>query len=205
MTFVGGVTAKFAGHEPDAPDDHTPADLDPPGVSGPDTNIWYHPNDLGQVAYSELLLAGGTYGAGTGTPPTTTPTASSGAEGDAAGPCRRERRFERSEPVTLRVAGPPLGRHGARGTARRTPRAPRTGSSRPSACAPSADGRTACGSAASGGGRTRLVVTYRDRVAPRVRDRVVVRISRTSRHGWRYLISEIPWSAWLTTRVVSGT
>ena len=65
MTFVGGVTTKFSGHEPDAQSTNPQTWINQ-AFSGPDTSLWYHPNDLGQVAYSELLLAGGTYGAGTG-------------------------------------------------------------------------------------------------------------------------------------------
>ena len=128
MTFVGGVTTKFSGHEPDAQPTN-PQTWIHQAFSGPDTNIWYHPNDLGQIAYSELLLAGGTYGAGTGTPPTTTPTTPTTPAALKATLRVRptERRFERSEPVDAPRPGPPLGRHDPARQGRRTSCAARQG------------------------------------------------------------------------------
>ncbi len=174
MTFVGGVTAKFSGHEPDAQTTNPQTWINQ-ALSGPDINLWYHPNDLGQIAYSELLLAGGTYGAGAGTTPTTSPTAVTATLRVRP----TQRRFERSEPVTLRVRArrsdgtAPAGRLVVR-------RAGHHKVLKATRLRPSADGRTRLRIRGLRPGRTRLVVTYRDRVAPRVRDRVVVRISRTS-------------------------
>ena len=75
MSFLDGVTAKFSGHEPDA-ETTNPQTWINQAFSGPDTNLWYHPNDAGQTAYSELMLAQGTSGAPTqpATPTTATPT-----------------------------------------------------------------------------------------------------------------------------------
>jgi lysophospholipase L1-like esterase len=175
MTFVGGVTTKFSGHEPDAQLTN-PQTWIHQAFSGPDTNIWYHPNDLGQVAYAELLLAGGTYGAGTGTPPTTTPT--SPAPLKATLRVRpTERRFERSEPVTLRVrvrrsdGTTPRGKVVVRRAGRHQVIAAKR-------LRTAADGRARLRVRGLRPGRTRLVVTYRDRLAPTVRQRVVVRVSR---------------------------
>ena len=180
MSFVGGVTTKFSGHEPDAQLSN-PQTWIHQAFSGADTNIWYHPNDLGQIAYSELLLAGGTYGAGTGTPPTTTPTTPTTSAALKATLRVRptERRFERSEPVTLRIrvrrsdGTTPRGRVVAR-------RAQRGKVLEAKRLRESADGRLRLRVRGLGGGRSRLVVTYRDRRAPTVRQRVVVRVSRAS-------------------------
>ncbi|RYB90672.1 hypothetical protein EUA06_10265 [Nocardioides glacieisoli] len=180
MSFVGGVTTKFSGHEPDAQLTN-PQTWIHQAFSGPDTNIWYHPNDLGQIAYSELLLAGGTYGAGTGTPPTTTPTTPTTPAALRATLRVRptERRFERSEPVTLRVRvrrsdgttprGKVVVRRAQRGKVLEAKR-----------LRESADGRLRLRVRGLGGGRSRLVVTYRDRLAPTVKQRVVVRVSRSA-------------------------
>lgn len=173
MSFVGGVTTTFSGHEPDAGSTNPKTWINE-ALSGPDTNLWYHPNDLGQVAYSELLLAGGTYGAGT-TPTTTTP---SGLEARLR-VRPTERRFERSEPVTLRIRVRRTDGTTPRGTVsvRRVHRAKVLTTKRVRA---SADGRLRLRVRGLPAGRTRLVVTYRDRLAPKVRKRVVVRVSRTS-------------------------
>ena len=177
MTFVGGVTTKFSGHEPDAGSTNPQTWINE-ALSGPDLNLWYHPNDLGQVAYSELLLAGGTYGAGTGTPPTTTPTTPAALKATLR-VRPTERRFERSEPVTLRVrvrrsdGTDPAGRLVVR-------RAHHAKVLKAKRLRPSADGRLRLRIRGVRGGRSRLVVTYRDRLAPTVRQRVVVRVSRAS-------------------------
>ena len=171
MTFVDGVTTKFAGHEPDAQTTNPQTWINE-AFSGADTNLWYHPNDLGQAAYAELLLAGGTYGAGTST---TSPGATT-----ATLRVRAPRRpVARDRAVVLRVlvrrsdGTRPAGRvvvrqaHHRKVLAEKRLRVP-------------ADGRLRLRLRHLDPGRTRLVVTYRDRVAPRVRERVVVRVARRS-------------------------
>lgn len=170
MTFVDGVTDKFAGHEPDAQTTN-PQTWIKEALSGPDTNLWYHPNDAGQAAYAELLLARGTFGAGgtTTTPPATVrPTATLRVR-----PTRRA--FAAGRPVKLKVAirlsdgTTPAGRvvvrraHHRRVLERRRLTVAR-------------DGRLRVRVAGLGAGRHVLVVTYRDRTAPRVRDRVRVKL-----------------------------
>lgn len=171
MTFVDGVTAKFAGHEPDAQTSNPQAWIRE-ALSGPDTNLWYHPNDAGQIAYSELLLARGTFGAGvtTTTPPAPTlrPTATLRVR-----PTRRA--FAAGRPVRLKVAvrlsdgTAPAGRvvvrraHHRKVLERRRLTVVR-------------DGHLRLRVGGLGAGRHVLVVTYRDRTAPRVRDRVRVRL-----------------------------
>ncbi len=174
MSFVDGVTTKFSGHEPDAGTTNPQTWINQ-AFSGPDTNLWYHPNDLGQIAYSELLLAGGTYGATAGPNPTTTPPTTGPPTADLrARPTRH--RFAQSRPVTLRVrvrlsdGSVPAGRVVVRRAHHRhvlTARRLRA----------SAEGHVKVRLRGLDAGRTRLVVTYRDRLAPRVRDRVVVRVS----------------------------
>ena len=177
MSFVGGVTAKFSGHEPDALTTNPQTWINQ-AFSGPDTNIWYHPNDLGQIAYSELLLAGGTYGAGTGTPPPTTTTPGAPTATLRARAPRRP--VARDRPVVLRVTvrrsdgTAPAGRVVVRRAHHRTVLKARR-------LRASADGHLRLRLRGLDPGRTRLVVTYRDRIAPRVRDRVVVRVARGSR------------------------
>jgi lysophospholipase L1-like esterase len=168
MTFVGGVTEKFAGHEPDARTTN-PQTWIKEALSGPDTNLWYHPNDAGQVAYSDLLLARGTFGAGATTaPPSARPTATLRVR-----PARRA--FAADRPVRLRVAvrlsdgTAPAGRVVVRRAHhRRVLERKRLTVAR--------DGHLRLRVRGLGAGRHVLVVTYRDRTAPRVRDRVRVRL-----------------------------
>lgn len=159
MRFVDGVTTTFSGHEPDA-QTAKPHTWINQALSGADTSLWYHPNDLGHTAYAGLLLARGT--------PSTQPTATLRVRPAA-------RRAVQGRPVALRVrvrlsdGAVPVGRvavrragHGdvlVRRALRRT-----------------ADGRLRLKVPGLAPGRRRLVVTYRDREAPRVRDRVRVRI-----------------------------
>ncbi|MDR7254367.1 lysophospholipase L1-like esterase [Nocardioides sp. BE266] len=177
MTFVGGVTTKFAGHEPDAQSTNPQTWINE-AFSGADTNLWYHPNDLGQIAYSKLLLAGGTYGAGpSAPPPSTTPVPTTPAPMTASLRVRAPHRpVTHARPVVLRIAVRRSDRTAPAGsvvvrraghhrilTARRLRAA--------------ADGRLRLRVRGLDPGRARLVVTYRDRIAPLVRDQVVVRIS----------------------------
>ncbi len=64
MTFVPGIKEAFAGHEPDAT---TPVGNTARWVNqtadGSNTSLWYHPNRLGQIAYADVLVGGGDYGA----------------------------------------------------------------------------------------------------------------------------------------------
>ncbi|WP_165356932.1 GDSL-type esterase/lipase family protein [Nocardioides zhouii] len=167
MTFVDGVTAKFAGHEPDAQTTN-PQTWIKEALSGPDTNVWYHPNDAGQAAYSELLLARGTFGAGgtTATPPAPTATL-------RVRPTRRA--FDAGRPVRLKVAvrlsdgTRPAGRVVVRRAHHRKVLERRR-------LTVARDGRLRVRVDGLGAGRHVLVVTYRDRTAPRVRDRVRVRL-----------------------------
>ena len=177
MTFVDGVTEKFAGHEPDARTTN-PQTWIKEAFSGPDLNLWYHPNDAGQVAYSELLLARGTFGAATAPalvttpPPTVSPTVRPTATLRVR-PTRRA--FAAWRPVRLRVAvrlsdgTAPAGRlvvrlaHHRRVLVRHRLR-------------PGRDGHLRLRVHGLDAGRHVLVVTYRDRTAPRVRDRVRVRL-----------------------------
>ena len=209
MTFVGGVTTKFSGHEPDAQTTNPQTWINQ-ALSGPDTNLWYHPNDLGQVAYSELLLAGRHLrrAAGTG----------------AHSPRRRPRR-PRDRDAAGRVrpsvgsSGPSRSRS-ASGSAARTARP--AGSvvvrrahhaTRPAGQAPARSRPTAacgCGSAASARVAPGSSSTYRDRrraagAGPGAWCASDGDEAHADERGWLYLISEIPWSAWLTTRVASAT
>ncbi len=171
MTFVDGVTEKFAGHEPDARTTN-PQTWIKEALSGPDLNLWYHPNDAGQVAYAELLLARGTFGAGgtTTTPPapTTRPKATLRVR-----PTRRA--FDAGRPVRLKVAvrlsdgTAPAGRVVVRRAHHRKVLERRR-------LTVARDGRLRVRVDGLGAGRHVLVVTYRDRAAPRVRDRVRVRL-----------------------------
>lgn len=173
MTFVDGVTTKFSGHEPDAGATNPQTWINE-AFSGPDTNLWYHPNDLGQAAYAELLLARGTFGA---TPGPTPPTASDPSATLRVRPTHR--RFPQSRPVTLRVrvrlsdGSVPAGRLVVRAADHRRPLARR-------ALRTTADGRLRFRIRGLDVGRHRLVVRYRDKVAPRVTDRVRVRVVRRS-------------------------
>ncbi|MCF6377729.1 hypothetical protein L2K70_08935 [Nocardioides KLBMP 9356] len=170
MVFVGGVTQKFSGHEPDAGLTNPQTWINE-AFSGPDISLWYHPNDLGQAAYAELLLAGGSYGAGAG--PTTSPAAVT-----AKLRVRAPRRpVARDRAVVLRVrvvrsnGTRPAGRLVVRRAGHRTVLEAKR-------VRPSADGRTRVRVRGLRVGRTRLVVTYRDRVAPSVTQRVTVRVRR---------------------------
>ena len=187
MTFVDGVTEKFAGHEPDAQTTN-PQTWIKEAFSGPDLNLWYHPNDAGQVAYSELLLARGTFGAATSTstptdtpvatpvtasPPTTTPS----VRPTATLRVRATRRaFAAGRPVRLKVAvrlsdgTAPAGRVVVRRAHhRRVLESRRLTVARDGHLRLRVEGLRA-------GRRHVLVVTYRDRTAPRVRDQVQVRL-----------------------------
>ncbi|MBL0747967.1 SGNH/GDSL hydrolase family protein [Nocardioides baculatus] len=175
MTFVGGVTTKFSGHEPDAQTTNPQTWINE-AFSGPDLSLWYHPNDLGQAAYSELLLAGGTYGAGATAPPTTAPPTTKPLTASLR--VRAPKRpVARDQAVVLRIRSrrsdgtAPAGRVVVR-------RAHHAKVLKATRLRPSADGRTRLRIRHLRPGRTRLVVTYRDRLAPRVRDRVVVRVRR---------------------------
>jgi lysophospholipase L1-like esterase len=170
MSFVGGVTTKFSGHEPDAQTTNPQSWINE-AFSGADTNIWYHPNDAGQTAYSELLLAGGAWGAATS--PATPP--------EAAGPTATlrvrpaHRRVPRGRPVVLKArvrisdGTAPAGRVLVR-------RAGRHHVLERRALRVSADGHLRLRVRGLAPGRHALVVTYRDADAPRVRDRVRVRV-----------------------------
>jgi len=172
MTFVDGVTTTFSGHEPDARLTN-PQTWVNEAFSGADTNLWYHPNDLGHTAYAGLLLSRGTWGAPTDSttlPASTQPTADLRVRPAA-------RRVPQGRPVTLRVrvrlsdGTVPVGRVVVR----------RGGSSRVlahRALRRSADGRVRIKVRGLAPGRRVLVVTYRDRAALRVRDRVRVRVDR---------------------------
>jgi lysophospholipase L1-like esterase len=175
MTFVDGVTEKFSGHEPDAQTTNPQTWINE-AFSGPDLNLWYHPNDAGQVAYSELLLARGAFGAAGAPTPTPPPTATPAATPTATLRVRPSRRaFAAHRPVRLRVAvrlsdgTAPAGRlvvrlaHQRRVLERHRLR-------------PSRDGHVRLRVRGLRTGRHVLVVTYRDRTAPPVRDRVRVRL-----------------------------
>jgi hypothetical protein len=174
MSFVDGVTTAFSGHEPDAR-------LTNPGtwineaLSGADTNLWYHPNDAGHTAYAALLLAQGTWGAPTAAPaapPATSPTSPRTATLRVRAV---HHRVVQGRPVRLRVAvrrsdgTAPEGRlvvrhaHSHRLLARRT-------------VTVRADGRVRLRVRHLTRGRHALVVTYRDSHAPKIRDRVRVRV-----------------------------
>jgi lysophospholipase L1-like esterase len=177
MTFVDGVTTAFSGHEPDAQSTNPQTWINQ-AFSGPDTNVWYHPNDLGQAAYARLLLAHGTFGAGA---PTTTPPPGAGTRPTATLRVRPTRhRFGGPGPVVLRVRARlsddtvPSGRLVVRLAGHREPvtsRVVRT----------SADGRLRLRVRGLRVGRHRLVVLYRDRLAAPVTDRVRVRVVPRSR------------------------
>lgn len=182
MTFVDGVTTTFSGHEPDAQTPNPQTWINE-AFSGPDTSLWYHPNDLGQLAYSELLLAGGTYGAGaaptTVTPPSTPSTTPSATRPATASLRVRapRRAVAHDRPVVLRIR--------ARRSDGTTPqglvvvrRARHHEVLRAARLRASADGHLRLRVRGLDSGRTRLVVAYRDRVAPVVRERVAVRVSR---------------------------
>ena len=169
MAFVDGVTTTFSGHEPDARTTNPQTWINE-AFSGADTNLWYHPNDLGQTAYAELLLAGGTWGAPTAaTPPTSAvPRATLRVR-----PVHR--RVHHGSPVTLRVrvhlsdGTVPTGRVAVRRAGRHQVLARKVLRS-------GADGHLRLKVRGLRTGRRTLVVTYRDAHAPRVRDRVRVRI-----------------------------
>jgi lysophospholipase L1-like esterase len=177
MSFVGGVTTKFSGHEPDATLSNPQTWINE-AFSGADTNVWYHPNDAGQTAYSELLLAGGTWGAPTSgaASPTATPAPPVTATPAAALRVRPVHfRFTQGRPVTLRVrvglsdGTTPVGRIAVRraGTHRVLVRR---------VLQVSSDGHRRVRVRGLAPGRHTLVVTYRDAHAPRVRDRVRIRV-----------------------------
>ena len=184
MTFVDGVTTAFSGHEPDAALTN-PQTWVREAFNGADTNLWYHPNDLGHTAYAGLLLAGGTWGAPTGAPTTqTTPatpatTLSAPVHAAPTAVLRARpvtRRVPSGRPVVLRVrvrlsdGTVPVGRvtvrrSGTRGVLER--RALRS----------AADGRLRVKVRGVPSGRQRLVVTFGHRGATAARDRVQVRIT----------------------------
>ncbi len=112
MTFVGGVTTKFSGHEPDAQLDQ-PADLDPRGVQRPRHQHLVPPQ---RPRAGRLLRAPARrrhLRRGDGHSPDDDPDDSGCAEGDAAGPSDRAsvRAVRAGHPPR---PGPPLGRHGTR-------------------------------------------------------------------------------------------
>ena len=170
MSFVGGVTSTFSGHEPDAQTTNPQSWINE-AFSGADTNVWYHPNDSGQTAYAGLLLAGGAWGAATSpaTPPETAgPTATLRVRA-------AHRRVPRGRPVVLKArvglsdGTAPAGRFLVRRAGRHhvlERRALRVGT----------DGRLRLRVRGLAPGKHVLVVTYRDADAPRVRDRVWVRV-----------------------------
>ena len=167
MSFLDGVTTKFSGHEPDAQTTNLQTWIKE-AFSGPDPNLWYHPNDAGQTAYAELLLARGTWGA---TPSSaTTPTATFRVRAT-------KYRVPQGRPVTLRVrvrlsdSTVPSSRLVVRERGRRQVLVRRT-------MRMAADGHVRLPVRGLAPGRRTLVVTYRDKLAPRVRDRVRVRIVR---------------------------
>lgn len=187
MTFVDGVTTTFSGHEPDAGLTNPQTWINE-ALSGPDLNLWYHPNDLGHTAYAGLLLAGGTWGAPTSAPasiptPTTDPAppVTTPAPPASTRPSARLRvrpvsgRVARGRAVTLRVrvrlsdGAVPVGRVLVRRAGRSEVLARRV-------LRRSADGQLRLKVRGLGTGRRTLLVTYRDQEAPRVRDRVRVRI-----------------------------
>ena len=165
MSFVGGVTTKFSGHEPDAQTTNPQSWINE-AFSGADTNVWYHPTDAGQTAYADLLLAGGTWGSPTtATPPTATLRVRPA-----------HRRVPQGRAVTLRVRAHlsdgtlPIGRLAVR----------RAGHHRVlvrGALRVASDGRVRLRVRGLGRGRKTLVVTYRDVHAPRVRAKVRIRIT----------------------------
>lgn len=165
MAFLDGVTTKFSGHEPDAATTN-PATWIHQAFSGADTNLWYHPNDAGHTAYAELMLARGTWGAPTHS--TQRPTASLRVRAT-------KRRVPRGRPVTLRVSvklsdgAVPSGRLVVREAQRRHVLARRT-------LRAGSDGHRRLRVRGLGRGRHVLVVTYRDKHAPRVRDKARVRV-----------------------------
>jgi lysophospholipase L1-like esterase len=168
MSFVGGVTAKFSGHEPDAQTTNPQTWINE-AFSGADTNLWYHPNDAGQTAYAELLLAGGTWGASTSTPP---------AVGTATAVLRvrpTHRRVPQGHPVVLRArvrrsdGTAPAGRLVVRRADSHHVVARRALRMR-------SEGHVRLRVRGLAPGRHTLVVTYRDAEEARVRDRVRVRV-----------------------------
>jgi lysophospholipase L1-like esterase len=168
MSFVGGVTDAFSGHEPAARTTNPQTWINE-ALSGADTNLWYHPNDSGQTAYAELLLAGGTWGA-----PTTAPTPPASTATLRVRPVHRRVPEDRAAALRVRVrlsdGSAPAGRVRVR----------RAGShhllaSRRMRVA--AEGRLRVRVRGLTVGRRTLVVTYRDRHADRVRQRVRVRIT----------------------------
>ena len=88
MSFVGGVTTKFSGHEPDAATTNPQTWLNE-AFSGPDTNLWYHPNDAGADRLRRARPRRARPVTGTApTPPPTTTYPADGADRHAARPCR---------------------------------------------------------------------------------------------------------------------
>ena len=173
MAFVDGVTTKFSGHEPDALTTNPQTWINE-AFSGADTNLWYHPNDLGQTAYAELLLAGGTWGAPTApAPPITLPTTAAPIATLRVRPAHR--RVHHDRPVLLRIrvhlsdGATPAGRVSVRRAGRHHVLARRT-------LRASTDGHLRVKVRGLQVGRRTLVVTYRDQTALRVRDRVHVRM-----------------------------
>lgn len=169
MSFVDGVTAKFSGHEPDAQTTNPQTWINE-ALSGPDTNLWYHPNDAGQTAYADLLLARGTAGA------PTQPTTGS-ADANANLRVRAQRRVEMGSPVRVRArvrlsdGSTPRGRLVVRETGRSKVLTR-------SRLRVRHDGRRVLRVRGLSRGRHTLVVRYRDAQAPGVRDRVRVRVVR---------------------------
>ena len=170
MSFLDGVTAAFSGHEPDA-QTANPQTWINQAFSGADTNLWYHPNDAGQTAYAELLLARGTSGAPTSDPtppPSSTPTATLRVRA-------ARHRVPQGRPVTLRVgvrlsdATVPSGRLVVREAGSRQTLLRRS-------LRVAADGHLRLRVRGLAPGRRTLVVAYRDTLAPQVRDRVRVRV-----------------------------
>ncbi len=169
MSFLDGVTTQFSGHEPDARATNPQTWINE-AASGPDANLWYHPNDLGHTAYADLLLARGTVGAPT--QPTTGP-----ADPTATLRVRAPRRVEVGSTVRLRArvglsdGSTPRGRFVVRekgGAKVLTQGRMRVRH----------DGRRVLRVRGLSRSTHLLVVRYRDREAPRVRDRVRVRVTR---------------------------
>lgn len=181
MSFVDGVTTAFSGHEPDAQATNPQSWLNE-AFSGADTNLWYHPNDAGHTAYAGLLLARGTWGAptdGAAPPPTVTPPTATPTSIPTADLRVRpvQRKVSAGRAVRLRVVvrlsdgTVPTGRVVVR----------RVGQAQVLAARPlrrMADGRTRLRVRGLTAGRRTLVVTYRDRAADPVRERVRVRVVR---------------------------
>jgi lysophospholipase L1-like esterase len=171
MTFVDGVTTAFSGHEPDAQVTNPQTWINQ-AFSGADTNLWYHPNDLGQAAYARLLLAHGTFGAAA---PATTPPPGGAAPTATLRVRPTRHRFARPGPVVVRVrtrlsdGTVPSGRLVVRVAGHREPVTRRV-------LEASANGRLRLRVRGLRVGRHRLVVVYRDRIATAVTDRVRVRV-----------------------------